>query len=56
MSERTTSEVVETLGNDINRCNRELVRAIFAFIEAVTFSVKIDAAIFCMDSKIELSD
>jgi hypothetical protein len=69
MRERTTSELIETLGDDIDRCHRELIgsidrgdvdpsgnvyadyeyharqliRAIFAFVEAVTFSIKVQA-------------
>jgi hypothetical protein len=74
MSDRTTSELIEALGDDIDRCHREviesidageagpngdvyadyeyharqLIRAIFAFIEAVTFSVKVKAAEYCL--------
>jgi len=69
MEERTTSELIETLGEDVDRCfrgmdgsfkrgkkhpdgtieakyeyhARQLIRAIFAFIEAVTFSIKLRA-------------
>jgi hypothetical protein len=68
-SERSTTELIETLGNDVDRCHqeliellstsppgpdgsieveyehlsRQLIRAIFAFFEAVTFSVKMRA-------------
>lgn len=35
---------------------RQLIRAIFAYVEAVTFSVKVTAAKHCLDSGIELSD
>src|SRR5206468_7500067 len=69
MEERTTAELIETLGEDVDRCfrgmdgsfkrgkknddgtieakyeyhARQLIRAIFAFIEAVTYSVKLHA-------------
>jgi hypothetical protein len=82
MSERTTSELIETLGNDIDRCHRELsgaiddgkidpngdvhadyeyharqlIRAIFAFIEAVTFSVKAKAAEYCLHHNRDIAD
>jgi hypothetical protein len=82
MSERTTSELIETLGNDIDRCHRELIstlddgkvdpngdvyadyeyharqliRAIFAFIEAVTFSVKVKAAEHCIHHNRDIAD
>ena len=82
MEERTTAEVIETLGNDVDRCHgllieafdqgvaddkgcldadyefaaRQLVRAIFAYIEAVTFSVKVKAAGWCLENEIDLSD
>lgn len=65
-NERTTQEVINTLGNDCDRCHdaliasidngkvdehgnadaeyefhaRQLIRAIFAYIEAVTFSMR----------------
>jgi len=74
MGERTTSELIETLGSDIDRCHRalidsidngkidpngnvhadyeyharQLIRAIFAFVEAVTFAVKVKAAEYCL--------
>src|SRR4051794_19460220 len=35
---------------------RQLVRAIFAYIEAVTFTVKVSAAMHCMENDVELSD
>ena len=82
MSDRTTSELIEALGDDIDRCHRELIgsidagdvapngdvsadyeyharqliRAIFAFIEAVTFSVKVKAAEYCLQHKRDISD
>ena len=82
MSERTTSELIETLGNDIDRCHheligaiddgkidpngdvhadyeyhaRQLIRAIFAFIEAVTFSVKAKAAEYCLHHNRDIAD
>lgn len=82
MSERTTSELIETLGEDIDRCHRELIgsiddgnvdsngdvhadyeyharqliRAIFAFVEAVTFSVKVKAAEYCLNHNRDISD
>jgi hypothetical protein len=82
MSDRTTSELIEALGNDIDRCHRELIesfdagevspdgdvyadyeyharqliRAIFAFIEAVTFSVKVKAVEYCLQHKRHISD
>jgi hypothetical protein len=82
MSERTTSELIETLGDDIDRCHRELIgsigdgnvapngdvhadyeyharqliRAIFAFIEAVTFSVKVKAAEYCLHHNRDIED
>lgn len=81
MDERTTSELIETLGDDIDRCHcelieafdagttlpdgqvradyeyhaRQLIRAIFAFIEAVTFSAKIKAIEHCEARGIEVS-
>ncbi len=71
--ERTTAELIMTLGDDVDRCHgylgavleavqehptekayddfqfyaRQLIRAVFAYIEAVTFSVKLKAAIYC---------
>ena len=82
MTERTTSELIEVLGNDVSRCHleligsidagqvdengdvdadyeyhsRQLIRAIFAFIEAVTFSVKVWAAHHCMKHNRDISD
>jgi hypothetical protein len=81
-AERTTSELIEALGNDIDRSHRELiesidagertdngdvyadyeyharqlVRAIFAFIEAVTFSMKAKAAEYCLRKKRYIPD
>ena len=71
-----------TLGDDVDRCSRDLerlfrdgviqpdgsvrvnyeykarqlVRAMFAFIEAVTFSVKVGAAQYCLDHGRDISD
>lgn len=82
MSERTTAELIETLGADVDRCHgelikaidaggvsesgtidvdyeyyaRQLIRAIFAFIEAVTFSMKVQAAAYCLAHNREISD
>jgi hypothetical protein len=82
MSERTTAELIETLGNDVDRCFREfrtaidylkvdanaealasyeyharqLIRAIFAFIEGVTFSMKAKAAEYCLLYERNLTD
>jgi hypothetical protein len=79
--ERTTSEVIETLGEDCQRCHaellaaidagqrdtdgsviadyeyhaRQLIRAVFAYIEAVTFSVKAWSAGYCLDHDIEIT-
>ena len=80
--ERTTQHLIETLGDDIDRCHaslidsidegdidaegsvsadyehhaRHLIRAVIAYIEAVTFSVKVYSIQKCMDSGIEVSD
>ena len=35
---------------------RQLVRTIFAFIEGVTFSMKVKAASHCLDNRIEITD
>ncbi len=82
MDERTTGELIVTLGDDIDRCFRELdcsfedgewhadgtvdadyeyharqlIRAVFAFIEAVTFSVKVKAAEYCLEHGRDISD
>lgn len=82
MAERTTSELIESLGSDVTRCHealidsidegdidqygnvdadyefhaRQLIRAIFAFIEGVTFSVKVNAAELCIQNKRDISD
>jgi hypothetical protein len=78
--ERTTKEVIETLGEDCDRCRaelnkafddgevcaggaeadygyhaRQLVRAVFAYIEAVTFSLKASSAGHCMKNDIEIT-
>jgi len=81
-ADRTTAELMQILGNDVDRCHRmlldeidrgevdsdgsvtadyefaarQLVRAVFAYIEAVTFSVKASSAARCLDRGIELSD
>jgi hypothetical protein len=81
MHERTTKELIEALGEDFNRCYRnilqsfdegtidanglldadyefharQLIRAAFAYIEAVTFSVKITAAADCLEKRVEIS-
>src|SRR6266850_1942165 len=80
--ERTTRELIEKLGSDVERCHRELleciddgevdsdgsvtadyeyharqlIRTILAYVEGVTFSVKIWAVARCLDSGIEVSD
>lgn len=80
--EQTTGELIETHGEDIDRCYhgldasfkrakrnpdgtieakyeyhaRQLIRAIFAFIEAVTYSVKLHAADRSMENGTELTD
>lgn len=82
MESRTTTELIEALGNDVTRCHqelitaidigtvdssgnvdadyeyhaRQLVRTIFAFIEGVTFSMKVKAAAHCLKNKKEISD
>ena len=79
--EDTTSEVIELLGNDCDRCHaaliaaidagetdtdgnvesdyefyaRQLIRAVFAYIEATTFSVKASSAWRCMEEDIDIS-
>lgn len=79
--ERTTRELIETLGEDYDRCFREilksfddgtidadgnldadyefharqLVRAVFAYIKGVTFSVKVSAAWKCMQDGVEIT-
>jgi len=81
MKERTTKELIETLGEDFDRCYRnilqsfdegtidedglldadyefharQLIRAAFAYIEAVTFSVKITAAKHCLERRVPIS-
>lgn len=80
---RTTKEVINTLGNDCNRCHkhllsaidatksdkegnvvaspdyefyaRQLVRSVFAYIEAVTFSAKAWSAGRCIDAGIDIT-
>lgn len=82
MKERTTAELIETLGEDVDRCfggmdrsfkrgkrnpdgtieakyeyhARQLIRAIFAFIEAVLYSVKLRAAEHYAENGGELTD
>jgi hypothetical protein len=79
---RTTQELIEQLGADVDRCHgelietidagernedgtvsadyeyhaRQLIRAILAYIEGVTFSVKISAVDKCLRLGIEVSD
>jgi len=79
--ERSTKEIIETLGEDCERCHaeliaaidagernadgtvsadyeyhaRQLIRAIFAYIEAATFSVKAWSAGYCMDHDIDIT-
>ena len=81
MDNRTTSEVITKLGDDIEKCHkslilaidngvvddkgevaadyeyhaRQLIRAIFAFIESVTFSIKVHAAGYCLDNDQDIS-
>ena len=81
MEERTTEELIVTLGDDVNRCHqaliqaidagsvdgdgsvtadhsffaRQLVRAVFAYIEGITFSVKASAAHYCLENGIDIS-
>ena len=78
---RKTSEIINTLGEDCERCHgelikaidagerdidgnitadheyqaRQLIRSIFAYIEAVTFSVKAWSANYCMEHDIYIS-
>lgn len=78
---RTTRELIEALGEDYDRCYREilksfgdgtiyadgnldadyefqarqLVRAVFAYIEGVTFSMKTSAAWKCMQDGVEIT-
>lgn len=80
-AERTTRELIEALGEDYDRCYREilksfdegtidangnldadyefharqLVRAVFAYVEGVTFSVKASAAWKCMQDGVEIT-
>ena len=82
MTERTTYELIDTLGQDVTRCHealvqsfddgivdaqghvdadyeyhaRQLIRAIFAFIEGVTFSVKVKAAEICLLNDVDITD
>src|SRR5438093_13712317 len=82
MQERTTQELIEKLGNDVDRCHagliqcidagdtasdgsvtadyeyhaRQLIRAILAYVEGVTFSVKLSAVAKCLESGIGVSD
>jgi hypothetical protein len=82
MEDRTTKELIDTLGEDVTRCHdeliasieegttdsdgnvdadyeyhaRQLVRSVFAFIEGVTFSMKVKAADYCLQNDKEISD
>lgn len=82
MNERTTSELITTLGADVDRCHaglieaidegnidsdgsisadyeyhaRQLIRSILAYIEGVTFSVKVKSVDRCLNVGIEVSD
>jgi hypothetical protein len=82
VQERTTQELIEKLGDDVDRCHagliqcidagdtasdgtvtadyeyhaRQLIRAILAYVEGVTFSVKVSAVARCLKSGIEVSD
>ena len=82
MSDRTTSALIEKLGDDVRRCHdgllkcidqgerekdgtvlvdyeyhgRQLIRSILAYVEAVTFSVKISSVKKCLDAGIAVSD
>ncbi len=82
MDERTTKDLIEKLGDDVDRSHaaliavidegeldadgavssdyefeaRQLIRSIFAYIKAVTFSVKVSSVDACMRSGIEVSD
>lgn len=82
MSDRTTQELIEKLGDDVDRAHaglvrdiddgevhadggvvadyeyhaRQLIRAILAYVEGVTFSVKVSAVTRCLDSGIQVSD
>jgi hypothetical protein len=82
MSDRTTKELIEKLGNDIDRCHaallmaidagevdpeglidaeyefeaRQLIRSIFAYIEAVTFSAKVSCVLRCLEQGIDVTD
>jgi hypothetical protein len=77
--DRTTRELIETLGEDVTRCHseiikaidagtvdengdvtadylfhaRQLVRAFFAYVEGVTFSVKVHTVDFCQRNGID---
>ncbi len=79
-AERTTTEVIQILGNDCDHCFEELkavvdagerdesgmidadyeykarqyIRAVFAFIEATTFSVKAASAMRCIENGIDI--
>jgi hypothetical protein len=79
--ERTTREVIDTLGEDCRRCHsellatidagvrdedggvtaeyeyqaRQLIRAVFAYFEAVTYSVKVWSANHCMENDIPIA-
>jgi hypothetical protein len=81
VEERSTGELIDALGEDCDRCHREILksfdeaqlnsdgtldadyefharqflRALFAYIEGVMFSVKCTAAAKCMKNGIEIS-
>jgi len=81
MEDRTTEELINTLGDDVDRCHkalveaiddgtveedggivadyqfyaRQFVRAVFSYIEGITFSVKVSAAHFCMENGVNIS-
>lgn len=80
-AERTTRELMEELGQDVERCHaeliacidagkvtpdgtveanyefhaRQLIRAVFAYIEATTFSVKASSAGRCMEMNLPIT-
>lgn len=82
MEERTTRELIEKLGSDVDRCQdmlmesidqgevdddgnvsadyefhaRNFIRSVIAYIEAITFSVKLHSANECLKSGIAISD
>jgi hypothetical protein len=82
VQERTTKELIEKLGEDVQRCHaglvqsidageknsdgtvtadyeyhaRQLIRGILAYVEGITFSVKVSAADRCLGAGFEMSD